>query len=121
MFRSSFEGQPESYVIPATGGKPRNFTSNPAVDGFPSFSHYGKWVYFASNQSGEYRIWKVPASGGDAVRVTDTAGYTPLESRDGAYFYDAETMDSRARCGACRYPVAIRSRCSTECYWATTR
>ena len=38
VFHSNLEGQWEVYVIPAAGGKPRNLTSHPAVDRFPSFS-----------------------------------------------------------------------------------
>jgi hypothetical protein len=35
----------------------------------------------------EGQIWKIPASGGDAVQVTNILGYAPLESPDGAYLY----------------------------------
>jgi tricorn protease-like protein len=93
VFHSVLEGQPEVYVIPATGGKPRNLTSHPANDGFPSFSRDGRWVYFHSNRGGEFRIWKIPAAGGDAVEVTSSVGYAPLESPDGAYLYYVQTMD----------------------------
>ena len=48
---------------------------------------FGEWIYFASNRTGEDRIWKIPASGGDAIRVTDNVGYMPLESPDGTYLY----------------------------------
>jgi Tol biopolymer transport system component len=82
------------YVVPAAGGKPRNLTLNPAKDAFPSFSHDGRWIYFSSNRTGEPdRIWKIPASGGTAVQVTNEAGYAPLESPDGAYLYYVETFD----------------------------
>jgi Tol biopolymer transport system component len=93
VFHSNREGQGECYVIPAAGGKPRNLTSNPASDAFPSFSRDGKWIYFTSNRTGEFQIWKIPASGGDAVPVTKRVGYVPLESPDGAYLYYVETMD----------------------------
>jgi serine/threonine protein kinase len=93
VFHSNREGQGECYVIPAAGGKPRNLTSNPASDAFPSFSRDGKWIYFTSNRTGEFQIWKIPASGGDAVPVTNSPGYAALESPDGAYLYYVETMD----------------------------
>ena len=92
-FHSNPEGQGEVYVVPAAGGKPRNLTSNPATDSFPSYSRDGRWIYFSSNRTGEHRIWKIPASGGDAVKVTDDVGYLPIESPDGAYLYYVETMD----------------------------
>jgi Tol biopolymer transport system component len=91
-FHSNREGQAEVYVISAAGGKPQNLTSHPAKDGFPSFSRDGQWIYFTSNRTGEDRIWKIPASGGKAVQVTNSVGYTPLESPDGAYLYYVQSV-----------------------------
>src|SRR5207245_3262238 len=88
-----FHSNREVYAIPAAGGKPRNLTSHPALDSFPSFSRDGQWIYFNSNRTGKGQIWKIPASGGDAVRVTNSVGYTPLESPDGAYLYYVQTFD----------------------------
>ena len=95
VFHSNREGQWEIYVIPAAGGKPRNLTSHPAAESFPRFSRDGKWIYFSSNRAhtGEQQIWKIPASGGDAIRMTNAVGYVPLESPDGAYVYYVQTMD----------------------------
>jgi eukaryotic-like serine/threonine-protein kinase len=90
-FDSYLEGQPEIYVIPAAGGKPRRLTSHRANDTVPSFSADGKWIYFSSNRTGENRIWKVPASGGEAVQVTHNAGCVVFESPDAAYVYYTET------------------------------
>jgi Tol biopolymer transport system component len=83
-FHSNPEGQGEIYMVPSAGGKPRNLTSNPANDSFPSFSRDGRWIYFSSNRTGEFRIWKIPSSGGEAVKVTDEVGYLAIESSDGA-------------------------------------
>jgi serine/threonine protein kinase len=89
----AFHSGGDVYVISVAGGKPRNLISHPAIDGFPSFSRDGQWIYFASNRTGEWRVWKIPAAGGDAVRVTDSVGYAPVESPDGAYIYYVETID----------------------------
>jgi Tol biopolymer transport system component len=93
VFHSNLEGQWEVYIIPAAGGRPRNLTSNPAVDSFPSFSRDGQWIYFNSTRTGEFQIWKIPTSGGDAVRVTNSVGYAPVDSPDGAYLYYVQTID----------------------------
>ena len=91
-FHSDAEGQPESYLIPAAGGKPRNLTSHPGVDAFPSFSPDGRSIYFSSNRAGRVPvIWKVPSSGGEAVRVTNSVGFAASVSPDGAYLYYVET------------------------------
>src|SRR5262249_31798259 len=92
VFPSNPEGQGEAYMVPAAGGKPRNLTSHPAADSFPSFSRDGKWIYFSSNRTGERGIWKMPASGGDAVQITNSGGYAPIESPDGAYIYYVQTL-----------------------------
>ncbi|MBI3210866.1 MAG: PD40 domain-containing protein [Candidatus Solibacter usitatus] len=91
-FHSSFEGQAEVYVIPVTGGKPRNVTSHPSSDAWPSFSRDGKWIYFNSNRSGERQIWKVAVSGGVPVQMTKNGGYASIESPDGLYLYYNQTM-----------------------------
>jgi Tol biopolymer transport system component/DNA-binding winged helix-turn-helix (wHTH) protein len=91
--RIVFHANWELNVIPAAGGKPRNPISNPASDGYPSFSRDGQWIYFTSNRSGGQYLWKVPVSGGDVVQLTNTVGYRPQESPDRAYVYYVETMD----------------------------
>lgn len=93
-FHSNPEGQADIYVIPAAGGKPRNLTSHPGVDAFPAFSRDGRWIYFSSNRGGgDPVIWKVPSSGGAAVRVTRSAGNSASESPDGADIYYNEAWD----------------------------
>ena len=34
----------------------------------PSYSRDGRWIYFASERSGDWQVWKVPSSGGNAVK-----------------------------------------------------
>jgi WD40-like Beta Propeller Repeat len=48
----------------------------------PFWTANGRWIYFSREQSPA--IWKVPADGGNAVRLTDTDGFNPQESADGA-------------------------------------
>ena len=75
------------YVIRASGGKPVRLTTDPAEDVVPSWSRDGKWIYFASKRTGQYEVWKVPAAGGEAVRVTRKGGGPALESPDGKSIY----------------------------------
>jgi Tol biopolymer transport system component/tRNA A-37 threonylcarbamoyl transferase component Bud32 len=96
VFHSNRDGQPDIFMIPVAGGKPMNLTSQPAVDAFPSFSRDGRWIYFSSDRethTRESQIWKMPASGGPAVRVTDRIGYAAVESPDGVWLYYVETYD----------------------------
>jgi Tol biopolymer transport system component len=70
----------------------RSATDTPSNDGGPSFSRDGRWIYFNSNRTGDFQIWKIPATGGSAVQVTHNGGYISFESPDGAYLYYTQTL-----------------------------
>ncbi len=86
-FDALHQGQWDIYVVAASGGKPRPLTSGGTNDTTPSFSRDGKWIYFASNRTGGFEVWKVPVAGGDATRVTHHGGYTAFEAMDGSQLY----------------------------------
>lgn len=79
------------YVVGAEGGKPRSVTTSDASASTPSWSHDGRWIYFASNRSGELQVWRVPAGGGDPVQVTKGGGHSGFESTDGRFLYYAKS------------------------------
>jgi dipeptidyl aminopeptidase/acylaminoacyl peptidase len=72
-------------VVPVRGGQPRNITQGMARGAFPSFSRDGHWIYFHNMEGGVPRIWKMVATGGAPVQVTN--GFMPIESYDGDLFY----------------------------------
>jgi TolB protein len=82
------------YLVGAKGGTPRlltpdapgSATPEPHANGGPVFSPDGASIYFVSNRSGAYDVYRVPAAGGDAVRVTTGSGIIgkPAMSPDGA-------------------------------------
>ena len=93
-FHSNPEGQPDVHVIPAAGGKPRNLTSQLGGGAFPNFSRDGRWIYYTTNRTGGNPIiWKIPASGGEAVRVTNSPASESFESPDGADIYYLDAWD----------------------------
>ncbi len=53
----------------------------------PVHSRDGSWIYFASLRSGDWRIWKIPAEGGEVKQVTHTNSFAPMESVDGQTLY----------------------------------
>lgn len=73
------------FIVPARGGQPRNMTKSLAGGAFPSFSRDGQWIYFQGIESGESRIFKMLATGGPPLPVTN--GWMPIESYDGDLFY----------------------------------
>jgi Tol biopolymer transport system component len=89
-FHSNPENRPDVIVVPADGGKPRNLTAHLGGGAFPSFSHDGEWIYFASTRTGNPLIYKLPSAGGDVVQVSRRGGLLAIESPDGAYLYYVE-------------------------------
>jgi eukaryotic-like serine/threonine-protein kinase len=91
-FHSNSEEYPAGnvYVIPSEGGTPRNLSVHASTNTFPSFSRDGKTIYFSSSRNGAPAIWKIPASGGTAVRVSPNTGFLAVESLDGASLYYVE-------------------------------
>jgi Tol biopolymer transport system component len=75
------------YVVEGNGGAVRPLTQEPATDIRPCYSRDQKWVYFTSNRTGTFQIWKVPAAGGKAEQVTRNGGYIAFETPDGKYLY----------------------------------
>ena len=88
-FEVAIDGNTDVYVVGAEGGRLRRLTEAPSIDGVPSWSRDGQWIYFASTRAGVIAdVWKVPADGGAAVRVTRNGGFEPRESPDGkSLFY----------------------------------
>jgi Tol biopolymer transport system component len=102
-FDGEGEGSRDIYIVNANGGEPRLLTTDPADDAVPSWSQDGKWIYFASQRTGDSQVWKIPVDGGKAVQITTTGGRWPYESPDGQYVYFAK---STGDFGLWRLPLA---------------
>jgi Tol biopolymer transport system component/DNA-binding winged helix-turn-helix (wHTH) protein len=81
---------PNVHVISSDGGPARRFVNDKADEGVASWSHDGKWIYFASNRSGAWQVWRRPADGGEPVQITRKGGFAALESPDGKTLYYAK-------------------------------
>ena len=87
----SEDGRSVVYTVPARGGTPRR-VSPAAVKG-PSYLHGwspdGRYLVYIADRDGNYDVYRVPAAGGDEVRLTTTPGlddgaeYSP----DGRWIY----------------------------------
>ena len=99
--RIAFDGQWGIHVIDVDGGPSRRVASDIPDGVVPSWSRDGQWIYFASARTGRSEVWKVPAAGGQAVRITRRGGFAAFESPDGKSLYYAKASTSTA-CGALR-------------------
>jgi TolB protein len=65
-------GNQDLYVTGADG-KERRLTDVPGTDMLPRFSRDGKTIYFASERTGHWQLYTVPAEGGPARRLRTNA------------------------------------------------
>ena len=84
-------GNVDLYVVAADGSPPiRPLTSNTSNNIRPSWSGDGS-IYFGSNRTGEWQIWRMPSGGGKANQITFGGGMHPIVSPDGRQvFYTKE-------------------------------
>jgi Tol biopolymer transport system component len=81
------DGLSEIYISSLNGGTPRRLSSGIANNAAASFSADGEWVYYSSDLTGAWEIWKMPVGGGDAEQVTRNGGLEAFESQDGQKLY----------------------------------
>lgn len=76
------------YVVDVPSGTTRQIEEPRLEDRSrnPSWSADGRWIYFASDRTETWSLWRIPAGGGTATEVA-AGGYFGLESVDGATLY----------------------------------
>ncbi len=62
------------FVVPAAGGTPVKVGAGSGLSAGPAWSPDGAWIYFVSNRSGSYEVWKVARTGGSATQATTSSG-----------------------------------------------
>lgn len=75
----AFSYKGDIFVVPSTGGKATQLTSNAAYDAYPFWSPDGKTIAFGSDREGSLDVFVIPAKGGAARRITThSVNETPL-------------------------------------------
>ena len=95
-FHSNPEGQAEAYLIPCGRREASKSHFSPGHRFVPQLlpgRRSGSAFSSPNRAGGVDSIWKPPTSGGEAVRVTNSIGYSAIESADGAYIYYVENWD----------------------------
>jgi Tol biopolymer transport system component len=99
----SEEGGYDIWTIDADGASPRRLTQDPGDENMPSWSHDGRFIYFAARREGtppevgSSGVWRIPASGGAEERMTRESGFYANESIDGkTLFFTRNLPDGSA-------------------------
>jgi len=79
VFSSDRGGSEDIWVVDAAGGAPRQLTTWPGAEALPIWSEDGAAVYFRADREATLGdVWRVPATGGDPVRITSNGGILTL-------------------------------------------
>jgi WD40 repeat protein len=81
------DGHFDIWTIGVDGSGLRQVTRHPADENMPSWSRDGRFIYYGSNRTGRYEIWRVPPGGVTEEQVTHGGGFSPFESLDGRMLY----------------------------------
>lgn len=88
------EGFGAVLIVDLATGAQRFLAVGKANNVVPSWSHDGRYVYFASDRTGQYQLWKIPLDGGSPVQLTRSGGFSPWESADGKFLYYAKNNEA---------------------------
>ena len=94
LFNSRREGSADLYVLGPETGELRRLTDDPSDEGEPRWSRDGHSIYFGSNATGRYEVWRMPAEGGVKTQITHQGGTTATESPDRTFLYYAKGASS---------------------------
>jgi Tol biopolymer transport system component/DNA-binding winged helix-turn-helix (wHTH) protein len=91
-FFANVEGQASVYVMDVPGGVPERVRpsedDDAANDWVAGWSRDGRWLYFASDRSGQWQLWKMHPDGSTLTQVTESGGFAATESVTGdSLFY----------------------------------
>jgi hypothetical protein len=74
------------WILDLSGGEPRPLTRGEALDLDPVFSPDGKYVYFASDRTGIFNLYRLELATGNTARITNlaTGAFSPEPLPDGS-------------------------------------
>jgi Tol biopolymer transport system component len=75
------------WVIDAEGRNFHAVVADQYENFVPRWSRDARSIYFTSNRSGEWQIWKLDLASGQKTRITDQGGISAVESYDGTTLY----------------------------------
>jgi Tol biopolymer transport system component/DNA-binding winged helix-turn-helix (wHTH) protein len=75
------------YMIDAEGRNMHALTEGKHENDVPIWSRNGKAVYFTSDRTGRYELWKQDIASAVSTQITQHGGFSGVESYDGRYLY----------------------------------
>lgn len=103
-------GRTDLYTVSTTGSGANRLTTGEGEHLSPHWSRDGASIYFASNRTGAWEIWRQPQSGGAAVQVTRGGGVAAQESPEAnaLYFVRPDTAGIwTAPLDTTRFPISV--------------
>jgi len=82
-FDSHSNGHTDIFVVDAEGGMPRQITTEKSRDVRPTWSRDGQQVYFSSNRTGAWQLWKYSLIDETVTQVTEGGGTVGWETQAG--------------------------------------
>lgn len=80
-------GRSNLFSVPASGGPLSQLTDTPAEVLAPQWGRDDRWVYFASNQTGPWEIWRTSPKTSQTQQVTTGGAVAAQESPTGSVLY----------------------------------
>ena len=74
-------------MVDSEGRNQHSLTAGDYENVVPNFSRDGRSIYFASNRTRDWQIWKRDLSTGQETQVTRHGGFLAIESYDGRTIY----------------------------------
>jgi Tol biopolymer transport system component/DNA-binding winged helix-turn-helix (wHTH) protein len=87
LFDAAVDGHADLWIVARDSRHPTQLTEEPSEERNGTFSRDGRWIYFTSDRSGDWQVWRMPSAGGAATAVTDDGGFLAQESIDGHHLY----------------------------------
>lgn len=85
-------GAVDLFRMDENGNVLAQLTQDASIDNFPAATSDGKYIVFRSNRGGRDDLWRINATGGDPLRLTENGAFRPSLTPDGKWvFYALET------------------------------
>lgn len=90
VFDARTNGQVDLYSVQVEGGREERLTNTSYNEIGASWSSDGNWIYYSSNKTGNWEIWKMSPNGENSTQITFDGGMGAYESKDGTFLYHSK-------------------------------